>query len=309
MTPALRAFLAGIVDYAGLFPPARLPLEPAIRNYVRYSRGDDAWMLGRFVIPAARLADLDPLAEELFQSGVPVLFSALGRGGGTTAELIAATTADLDEINRFRQAHGAGVLVDAFEVKLPADAVGDGLPALLDNIVPTLVQAGRLAVYLELPPGADRAVIIAATSAVAGRRGVGLKLRCGGLTAADFPSVDHVAMVLNECAERDVPLKATAGLHHPLPRFDETIGARMHGFLNVFAAGMLASECGASEEAVAEALSDEDPAAFNFGDGLRWREWTIDVPHIAAARRDAVVSFGSCSFDEPRDDLRALGWL
>ena len=33
--PSVRAFLAGIIDYAGLFPPAKLPLEKAIRNSVR----------------------------------------------------------------------------------------------------------------------------------------------------------------------------------------------------------------------------------------------------------------------------------
>jgi hypothetical protein len=309
MSPALRAFLGGIVDYAGLFPPAQLPLEPAIRNYVRYSNDADAWMLGRFVIPAARLADLEPLGPELFQSGLPVLFSALGRGGATTAEFVAGVDSDLAEISHFRQSHGAGVLVDGFEVRLPPDAVGDGLPALLDPLL-RMMQTARLTLYLEPPRGADRDAVATVAGALAGRRGVGLKLRCGGATAADFPSVETVAGTLIECAVRAVPLKATAGLHHPLPRFDAAVGARMHGFVNLFAAGMLAAVCGVGEETVAEALSDEDPARFVFGEeGLRWRDHTVPVPRIAAARRDAFVSFGSCSFDEPRADLRALGWL
>ena len=57
MNASLRALLSGVVDYAGLFPPAGLPLDQAIRNYARYRQGSDAWMLGRFVIPAARLAE------------------------------------------------------------------------------------------------------------------------------------------------------------------------------------------------------------------------------------------------------------
>ena len=36
MSPSLRALLTGIVDYAGLFPPAQLSLDEAIRNYARY---------------------------------------------------------------------------------------------------------------------------------------------------------------------------------------------------------------------------------------------------------------------------------
>src|SRR4051794_37812910 len=100
MSQGLRAFLAGVIDYAGLFPPAKLPLEQAARAYVRYGRGEDAWLLGRFVCPAARLADLDPLGEELF-GGVPVLFCALGRGGAGAAEFLAGLAADLDAVQDF----------------------------------------------------------------------------------------------------------------------------------------------------------------------------------------------------------------
>ena len=44
-------------------------------------------------------------------------------------------------------------------------------------------------------------------------------------------------------------------------------------------------------------------------DGLTWKNVAASTEEVAAARRDFVTSFGSCSFDEPRDDLRALGWL
>ena len=59
MLPSVRAFLSGIIDYAGLFPPARLPLDEAIWNYARYRTEQESWMLGRFVIPAASLGELD----------------------------------------------------------------------------------------------------------------------------------------------------------------------------------------------------------------------------------------------------------
>jgi hypothetical protein len=50
---SLRALLTGLIDYAGLFPPAALPMDAAVRNYDAYRRGPHAWMLGRFVVPAA----------------------------------------------------------------------------------------------------------------------------------------------------------------------------------------------------------------------------------------------------------------
>ncbi len=58
VSPALRALLANLVDYAGLFPPAALSLPIAGENYARYLRSENAWMLGRFVIPAAQLRQL-----------------------------------------------------------------------------------------------------------------------------------------------------------------------------------------------------------------------------------------------------------
>src|SRR5580693_7387181 len=121
MNLGLRTFLGGIIDYAGLFPPARLPLEQAIRAYVRYTREDDAWMLGRFVCPAARFPELTPLGRELFV-GVPVLFAALGRSGATMADFLSGLSADLDAVRAFRETHGSGVDIDVLETRLPVDA-------------------------------------------------------------------------------------------------------------------------------------------------------------------------------------------
>jgi len=58
MSDALRELLRGLIDYAGVFPPASLDLAQAVRNYAEYRGGPHAWMLGRFVVPAARVADV-----------------------------------------------------------------------------------------------------------------------------------------------------------------------------------------------------------------------------------------------------------
>jgi hypothetical protein len=56
-------------------------------------------------------------------------------------------------------------------------------------------------------------------------------------------------------------------------------------------------------------LEDESAASFSFSNDLfAWREWKIATDQIKV-RRQLVVSFGSCSFDEPREDLRALRFL
>jgi hypothetical protein len=56
-------------------------------------------------------------------------------------------------------------------------------------------------------------------------------------------------------------------------------------------------------------LDDESPASFSFTEEFfGWREWKIPTGRISELRT-LVTSLGSCSFDEPREDLRALKLL
>jgi hypothetical protein len=57
-TRALRVLLEGLIDYAGLFPPAALPMDEAVRNYELYREGEHAWALGKFVVPLDRAAEV-----------------------------------------------------------------------------------------------------------------------------------------------------------------------------------------------------------------------------------------------------------
>jgi hypothetical protein len=312
MSASLRALLSGILDYAGLFPPARLPLEPAIRNYAHYRDEPDGWMLGRFVCPAARLGELSPFVEELFRSGPPLAVAALGRGGNMAAEFADELRADLQSLSAFSGQHGARVTVDVIELRLPGDVLRHGRPdalgALLESTRGSLAaQPKPPAAYYEAVLGPDwRATLTAVLPVLPG----GFKLRCGGLEASAFPAPEQVAAALSGCARAGRPFKATAGLHHPLRHIDASLQTSAHGFLNVFGAGVLANALGLTEEQVRAVVADEDPAHFVFTDEVfRWRDLVVPIDAIARARRDRVVSFGSCSFDEPREDLRALGLL
>jgi hypothetical protein len=123
------------------------------------------------------------------------------------------------------------------------------------------------------------------------------------------PAPEQVAFVLHACLAAGVPLKFTAGLHHPLRHFDAGVEAHMHGFLNVFGAGVLGHALGLNEEEIRAILADEGARHFACDAGFRWRDLRATPGQVAAARSEAVTTFGSCSFDEPRDGLRALGWL
>src|SRR5258708_18617234 len=118
MSPSLRALLTGAIDYAGMFPPAKLPLEEAFRNYLNYRESPDAWMLGRFICPVGMLGELDLLIEETPK--IPALaISCLGKGGATRDEFAENLLSDLLAIQSFNRHVHKEAVVDAFEVKLP----------------------------------------------------------------------------------------------------------------------------------------------------------------------------------------------
>jgi hypothetical protein len=307
MSAGLRALLFGILDYAGLFPPAKLPLDQALRNYARYRREADTWMLGRFVIPAARLGELAAYHEDPLRSGPTFVFTALGRSGETIQEFLAGLKSDLQDISTFRTR--LGERVDMLEARLPADLADPRTPdsvQVLNQIVRYVDSAGlRLFIEASGRPGG-----LLEQMARLRAEPVGFKLRCGGLEASAFPSSEQIAAVLRACLDAGVPFKATAGLHHPLPRFDSALKVRMHGFVNLFLAGVLAHARNLSAEQIVQVLNDDRPEHFTFDDeGASWRNVRATTAEITAARRDAVLSFGSCSFDEPREDLLSLGWL
>lgn len=307
MNQGLRALLTGLIDYAGLFPPAKLPLADALRNHRDYQQHADAWMLGRFICPAARLGELDAHGA-LFAQGPPLVVSALGRGGATGQELLTSLQADLADIAACHQRHGDRIVIDALEVRVP---VGPYRAAMFGQIAELTASAG-LALFFEAPVGDLTALedLFDHLGDTAFVRSAGYKMRTGGLEATAFPSADAIALAVVLCASRRVPFKATAGLHHPFPRHDAAIGARMHGFLNLFTAATLAHHHRIGPEAARDILLDDSPERFHFSDaGLRWGSFAASTAEIARARAEGALSFGSCSFDEPRDDLRALGWL
>jgi hypothetical protein len=195
------------------------------------------------------------------------------------------------------------------EVRLPPDLADPNAPDSTENLFKTVhvFPAVDLLPFCEAPGRPDGLLM---QLAMLPGQGVGFKLRCGGLEASAFPSSQQIAVALRACLDAGAPFKATAGLHHPLPRFDAEMKARMHGFVNVFLAGVLASARNLDAEEIRPILDDENPQHFTFDRrAAKWRGLRATTAEIVAARSEAVLSFGSCSFEEPCADLRALGWL
>jgi hypothetical protein len=88
------------------------------------------------------------------------------------------------------------------------------------------------------------------------------------------------------------------------------MGSMSHGFLNVFGAGILAHARNLSQAEIGACVGDESESSFVFdGERFSWRDESATDEEIARARERFMTSFGSCSFDEPRDDLERLGLL
>jgi hypothetical protein len=301
MKDSLRALLTGLIDYAGLFPPAKLPLGEAVVNHLTYRRGEDAWMLGRFILPAARLTEL---------ASTEITVSALGRGGNAR-EFVEGLHADLALIEEARLGSEGRLVVDVLETKLPAEFVfsPEAVRPFLTPVCEMYERAG-VKLFLELPASEAEPVHEALAGIGSGPDTPGVKLRTGGLEPAAFPTSEQVAATLWSCSAEGLEFKATAGLHHPLPRYDAGVKARMHGFVNVFLAGVFIAAGVITPRETVELLEEMSPENFEIHDeAIAWRGRSVSVTQIRQARRSFVRSFGSCSFEEPRDDLRALGWM
>jgi hypothetical protein len=312
MKESVRAFLHQIIDYAGLFPPAKLPLEDALSTYLHEKKtSPHRWMLGRFVFPAARLPEL--LTVQWSRQGTPLLcLTALGQQGSDLSDFLPRLHSDLDAILESRICWESSALIDMLEVALPNNATIEQLEDRLQLAAAQLHQS-NLRGFLEVPRTTSWHINVAQIVQVLrdlGKEPLGLKLRCGGVTAEAFPSDEQVAFFISRCRDARIPWKATAGLHHPRRHWDAALNLWHHGFLNVFGAGILAWTHSLTEADLAAILADRDGQHFCVTeDTFAWKQWSCTTAQIADARQQFATSFGSCSFEEPCLDLRAMHWL
>jgi len=290
----VRALMRRLVDYAGLFPPAALSMEEAARRYAAHLSSPEAWMLGRFVVPVERLS-------ELADAAMP--YADQGGDAWRLSALVGADPAGAGpRIRAFNTAHRGRFIVDVVECRaVSAGSVSASIGAL----------PGELRIFVELPLLDDpRAMLLEIRTA-----GAWAKMRTGGVSADAFPSAREIGRFIARAAELYIPFKATAGLHHPvcgeypLTYAEDAPRARMFGFLNIFTAAVFA-QLHLHEHVLEEIVSEAEPTAFQFGDfGLEWRGRTATARQVTSARSSLGLAFGSCSFQEPLDGLRALGLL
>jgi hypothetical protein len=215
-----------ILDYAGMFPPAKLSFKEAVRCFEIFQGHQHADFLNCLVLPLDHAARMEgrsiPLSllvpeKELWQA----------QFAPTVASIEIAWSGDesvLTHLNR--------------------------------EVVP------NIRVFLELDWRKPVAPLMEKIAAGGGRCAV--KLRTGGVTAESIPPAGAIADFLLGAARYQLPVKATAGLHSPVPNYDPSVGSRTHGFLNFFCAGFLAFTGRADRDLLVSVIETFGYADFEF---------------------------------------------
>jgi hypothetical protein len=317
---SLKLFTERLIDYAGLFPPANLLLAQAFNNYIVYTQGHYNWMLSKFIITVKKLSELSGLMEEMnIKSKVPL--SLISSGGENADKFLKNLKWDIEAIKEFLNKNSNSLSFDVFEIKIPQglDLANkkDNLKVLINSVNNEIEQnfGKNIQTFYELTVdnNFDYELINTIDTISEFRRSgknAGFKFRTGGMDPSVFPTSDKITAAMFTCLEFEVPMKFTAGLHHPVRHFNEVQDIEMHGFLNVFGAGILAYCCDLVEEEVVEILESQEAYDFEFDEeGFNWHDFSLSNEKITEARKKFMVSYGSCSFDEPIDDLKMMDLL
>ncbi len=296
MKESVRTLLAGAVDYAGLFPPAAVSMSEAVLNYATYRNSNYRWMLGRFVLSVAQLPEFIENAGEFI--------SRDSKSGWRLSVLAGEDINDtVRRVESFNAKYAPGVLIDSLEVRANTTSKIENTSILLPPEITAYFELGLEENFTEM----------IAQLALNGQRA---KIRTGGVTPDAFPATSDIIRFVRACLGGNVPFKATAGLHHPIKCFRpltyeaNSVKGTMHGFLNLFMMTGFARE-GYRTSLLEDVMEDEFDEVFQFEpQSVRWRDdYQLNIWQIEALRSRGVQSFGSCSFDEPVNDLQKMGIL
>lgn len=293
--------VAGLFDYAGLFPPAALDWDAMLREAAAFptSLHRPALVGNDLVVRPDDLRGLDDAAlhDAGFAAGRPL-----------DACLVGVTLGDVEDAAGTVAAWNDAHRDDAVPVRFTSvEAAG-----ALDDATAQTLHAARTAaagarIYFE-PKWTEhdwtahgRGLFAMLERLADAGPAVGLKLRFAGPTK---PSVPRLAAVLARVNTLGLPLKATQSLHHPFG--GDARHGNEHGFLNLAVALRLQAALGLEAAAVAQILRDPEPASFVFDAGLGWQGHRAAWQRVADAMRAVPFAIGSCDVSEPDDDLRDL---
>jgi hypothetical protein len=287
-------FLTALVDDAAVFPPGNAPLDQAVRDHEAHRAAPYGDLVGPLVVADSHLPQLLELLDATAQPRPLPVAVVISGGAGAVEPAVRWATGD------------GAVDLRAVEIAMRESDAGDLAPnadrivAAFDSLVAAGLLDDEVEVYVEPPrwsgpqPSASWLRALDSLAAVDHR----LKLRTGGPSPDSVPPSPELAGSISAALDRELRFKCTAGLHHAVRHHDAGTGQDRHGFLNVLLATRTALDGGTPQDvaAVLERADESGLAA------------SADPVAMASARR-WFTSFGSCSVEEPVEDLTRLGLL
>ncbi len=314
---SVKTLLNGLFDYAGLFPPASLGLEAAIHEYINHRSGPDAWMMGPFVVPVGLLGNVISILSS-YPDQAPITFDVLPRVAPTLSDLKLSLNQDLKLCSEFVNKTNGLASIDTFEFRFPPNAFCTGAQSV-DAVfrIADIFDASdfkNATLFGEISRGEsfvdEIPLFLLALASSSFEQKMFAKIRCGGMNQTDFPSPHELAHFIHSAIQISCPFKTTAGLHHPVRHFNIIQNATMHGFLNDFFATTLGRVHGLTTRQIQEILEDQNPSSFVFTPaGISWNDLSASNGDFIHDRKNLGLSIGSCSMDEPLEDLFELDWL
>jgi len=314
------ALLSQAIDYAGMFPPASLDLDSTLKRAATFRKtSHHPWLMNRLVLALEEVKKLGP--QNLFELGAdgsPWRISVLGNStpGESPEDFVKAVSWDLREMRRIHERYfqsSAKIEQVGYEIRLPKPIYSSGQGILSgEYIFPALEQVeaiwtSQMDVYFEISlEGAWEDTVQGVTRILGewlnehpeGSVVPGLKIRTGGKTV---PRPEQLASVINDCAAQGLKMKATQGLHHPLSQNGN------YGFINLLAAINFAYSLGPAEfpdSKIQECLISSQIKDFSFRpQNFQWQAYSLTNEEIESARKTHAAAFGSCSLDEPDQEL------
>ncbi|MCX7834573.1 MAG: hypothetical protein N2450_00720 [bacterium] len=333
MTEALRALLLDCIEYAGMFPPAKLPFQQAFDNYVKYQIEKESWILSRLICPIHELSSLQNQVEQNSLNVLPIRISVLLNANNSGMANATQVLDELRTIISFTQEVYPNIMVETAEAKLSEefvrfiindirhDPLSSDLTPFAESIIQSVSEQQHPLhhIFFELPFNGTSISIsvfkqmlleLDKINYFLNHHGfstrIGIKVRCGGLNSI-LPTLAMSEVIL-ECAKLNVPFKATAGLHYP---FFDIKRNEKYGFISLFSACAYAySFPNETLDVIQAILTENEPQNFLFDDeGWVWKKQHFLTCEQISTSRKLFQSFGSCSFEEPIQELKRLKWL
>ncbi len=329
MTKSLQQLLAQAVNYSALYPPADLKLKEALRSYVDFSHSRYAWMLSNFVLPHSELPLLAGFADRKHQLKGLLSLCITGPESKTLDEFKNVINSIEHEINAAHTGYPGEVRTNLLELKLPLSSAktlnSEELVKALEVVVNTTAESRLLPhrVFFEVPGDEYDAEItkkiikiIAVHNKSILKRKIenylfsGLKINCAAKKGGKLPDSNYLAEVLLYARDANVAVKFSGKENTPFPGYNYSIQSKVHRFINIFIASILAYTQDLSLEEMVEVLEETNPENFSFKDDyFSWRELAAPTMEIKMLRMLSITSFNFTSFSSPIDGLKEFGYL